>query len=388
VAAAVLTPVASGAQEPDPEQQREEVRAQQAQIALEIDALEAQDAEIQKALADLEANVATQQAELAEAEQAQRDSEAAVVAAEAAVVDAQRRIDQLNVAADQLVVDSFVHPPSDDVLDAFRAGSLTESAVKGALIQIQADQDADLLTQLNQAHQQLEADEAAKEAAAAQAVEARDEAAGALAEVEAALAQQQEFAAQVDARINARLAEAESLKQLDASLSEQIAREQAALAAQLAQLAAQPPPTGGGPASIEPVPGGLSTVTCPAGGSITVSATIADGLAALLEASYADGVAMCGGGYRDPEAQIQLRREHCGTSYYAIYEMPASQCTPPTAQPGTSLHEQGLAVDFTCNGAGTVSNGDECWVWLSAHAADYGLYNLPSEPWHWSTTGG
>jgi len=98
-------------------------------------------------------------------------------------------------------------------------------------------------------------------------------------------------------------------------------------------------------------------------------------------------VTLCGGGYRSPDAQIQLRMEHCGTSNYAIYEMPASQCSPPTARPGSSLHEQGLAVDFTCNGGGTVDSGDECWTWLEANAADYGLYNLPSEPWHWSVDG-
>ncbi len=25
--------------------------------------------------------------------------------------------------------------------------------------------------------------------------------------------------------------------------------------------------------------------------------------------------------------------------------------------------------------------------WLAANASSYGFYNLPSEPWHWSTTG-
>jgi LAS superfamily LD-carboxypeptidase LdcB len=78
---------------------------------------------------------------------------------------------------------------------------------------------------------------------------------------------------------------------------------------------------------------------------------------------------------------------HCGTSDYAIYEMPSSQCSPPTARPGSSMHEQGLAVDFTCNGGGTVSSGDVCDGWLESNAATYGFYNLPSEPWHYSTNG-
>jgi LAS superfamily LD-carboxypeptidase LdcB len=67
--------------------------------------------------------------------------------------------------------------------------------------------------------------------------------------------------------------------------------------------------------------------------------------------------------------------------------MPASQCDPPTARPGTSLHEQGLAIDFTCDGGSVVDYGDVCWNWLEANANSYGLYNLPSEPWHWSVDG-
>ena len=134
------------------------------------------------------------------------------------------------------------------------------------------------------------------------------------------------------------------------------------------------------------MPGGLATVSCPVGGSITVAGSIATNVQALLDAAWADGVGLCGGGYRDPEEQIALRREHCGTSDYAIYEMPSSQCSPPTARPGTSMHEQGLAIDFTCDG-GTVSSDSSCFRWLSANAASYGLYNLPSEAWHWSTNG-
>jgi hypothetical protein len=79
--------------------------------------------------------------------------------------------------------------------------------------------------------------------------------------------------------------------------------------------------------------------------------------------------------------------EHCGTSDYAIYQMPSSQCSPPTARPGRSMHEQGLAIDFTCNGGGSIVRGGTCWNFLVGNANNYGLYNLPSESWHWSTNG-
>jgi LAS superfamily LD-carboxypeptidase LdcB len=386
---AASTPSISAAQQPDPgatEQERDEVRAREAEVVIEVDALEAQDAEVRAALAEIERNVARQRSELQAAESAQAQGEADLAAASQAVADARRRIDELNVQADRLVVDSFVNPPSDYALEPLRVGSMTDAAVVQAVLEMQGKRDADLLERLDQAHESLEDEQVKKEAAATEAMEAREGAARELDDVEAALGQQQAFAADVEQRLNARLAEAESLRTLDAGLSDRLAQEQAALAAQLA-AAAQPPAQDVAPSEIAPAPGGLVTVSCPGGGSITVAGSIGGNVQALLNDAAADGVMLCGGGYRDPEEQIELRREHCGTSNYAIYEMPASQCSPPTAIPGTSMHEQGLAIDFTCNGGGTVSSSDECWDWLQANAVGYGLYNLPSEPWHWSTNG-
>jgi LAS superfamily LD-carboxypeptidase LdcB len=387
LAVAALTPSIGGAQEPDPgatEQERDDVRARQAEVVIEIDALEAQDAEVRAALAEIERNVAQQRSELQEAERVRAKGEAELARATQAVTDAQRQIDELNEQADRLVVDSFVNPPSDYALEPLRAGSMTDAAVIQAVLQMQGKRDADVLERLAQAHDSLEVELAKKEDAAAEAKRAQEAAARELDDVEAALGQQQAFAADLEERLNARLAEVESLRTLDAALSDRLAQEQAALAAQLA-AAAQPPAQDVAPSQIAPAPGGLATVTCPVGGSITVAGSISGNVQALLNDAAADGVMLCGGGYRDPQEQIQLRMAHCGTSNYAIYEMPASQCSPPTAIPGTSMHEQGLAIDFTCNGGGTVSTGDECWDWLQANAVGYGLYNLPSESWHWST---
>jgi hypothetical protein len=283
-----------------------------------------------------------------------------------------------------MVIDAFVDPPINHALDVFRSETLADATVKNAIVEIQADADANAIEALDEAQQQLEVEQAEQEDLAATAADKKTEADSAMAELEEGLAQQTAFATEVEARLNAKLAEAESLKASDAALSEQILAEQAALAASLQEAEAQP---SGSPSTITPAPGGLATVTCPGGGSITVAGSIAANVQALLDASYAAGVTLCGGGYRDPQQQIELRMAHCGTSYYAIYEMPSSQCNPPTAKPGTSMHEQGLAIDFTCNGGGTVSRGTSCWNWLSAHASEYGLYNLPAESWHWSTNG-
>jgi LAS superfamily LD-carboxypeptidase LdcB len=149
----------------------------------------------------------------------------------------------------------------------------------------------------------------------------------------------------------------------------------------LANAAAQAPshPTGGGP---------LTAVSCPGRGSITVSAAIADRLAALLASARNTGLSLCGTGFRTYDAQVALRRQYCGTSHYDIYDKPASKCKDahqfphPVARPGTSMHEQGVAVDFPCS-----TRGSACYTWLLGNAARFGFYNLPTEPWHWSING-
>jgi D-alanyl-D-alanine carboxypeptidase len=109
------------------------------------------------------------------------------------------------------------------------------------------------------------------------------------------------------------------------------------------------------------------------------STAISDQIEALMAAAEADGLDLTGHGHRDHARQIALRRAHCGTSYYAIYQMPAGRCSPPTARPGTSMHERGLAIDFSCDGLLIRSHSNRCYRWLAARAAGYGLYNLPSE---------
>lgn len=109
---------------------------------------------------------------------------------------------------------------------------------------------------------------------------------------------------------------------------------------------------------------------------------------AMVRAAAKDGVTLAGSGWRDTNRQIQLRIQNCGgSSYYNVYQKPSSQCSPPTAIPGRSMHERGLAIDMT-RGSRSINSGDPQFKWLAAHAKEYGLYNLPSENWHWSTTGG
>lgn len=401
VAAAIVSaPAISSAtrSEEDPARERERVRAKAAEVASQVDALRASDKEVRAALADLEANVAGQEAMLAEAERAAAEAEKAHQDAVAAVDAKAAEIEVLRGKIREFAVEAFIRPPEEDAMAVLDADSPSDAAEKRALLSMQNERDSDLLDQLAAAQQDLEVQQALAEEAATKAEETRALVENRLTEVTQARDQQAAFAVEVQNRLDRSLAESAALEDLDRELSDQIRKQQEELArqaelARLAELArqrqaAQAPVSGGG--TVTPVGGSVSlaSVSCPGGGSITVASSIAGNLSGLLQAAASDGVRLCGGGYRSSDSQVALRRAHCGSSNYDVYQKPSSQCRPPTAPPGSSMHERGLAVDFTCNGGGAIgSRSSPCFQWLSANAASYGFYNLPSEPWHWSTNG-
>lgn len=90
--------------------------------------------------------------------------------------------------------------------------------------------------------------------------------------------------------------------------------------------------------------------------------------------------------YRTCDYQLQLRRMNCGLGNFNIYQKPSEQCTPPTEPAGKSLHNEGLALDFNCQGYG-LFEASPCLTWLKNNGANYHLYNHDLEAWHWSTTG-
>lgn len=374
----------------DPSAEREKVRAQKAKVATEVDALKATDAEVSAALDALQANVKGQEALLAEANRAAEEAEAAYADATAAVEAKQAEIEALREDIREYAVQAFVHPPADDAMAALDSADPSEAAQKRALLDVQSTNELDLLDRLTALEEDLEVQRQLAEEAHQRAEEKRAEAAGRLQELESARDQQAAYAAEVEARLDRALSEAASLERIDKELSAKIQKQQEELARKAAAAAAarRSAPSSGGGGGRAPVKvvfnGSLSTVSCPSGGSITVASSIAGNVKSMLDAAAADGVMLCGGGYRSSDGQIQTRINNCGSSHYAIYEMPASQCRPPTARPGTSMHEQGLAIDFSnCS-----SRSSACFQWLAGNAASFGFRNLPSEPWHWSTTGG
>ena len=117
---------------------------------------------------------------------------------------------------------------------------------------------------------------------------------------------------------------------------------------------------------------------------IVVHQRLAPFIRTLLDQAEVAGVSLEGGGYRDPAAQRRLRIRNCPDPVNS----PPSSCTPPTARPGESLHEYGLAVDFTSGGELIVDRDHPAYRFLQANAPTWGIEVHPQEPWHWSFGGG
>ena len=410
-------------------EERERVRAEQAQTASQINTSEASLAEIDAALQTIEENLRTQEAALARTESEIAQAEKDISDAEAEI---ERLTDEIDVLRDEIrrrAVQAYVSPPGEGVLSVLDTEDATTATSRQFFIELRAQSDSEIADSLDGAtkdldHERQKAAEAKETAEAKKAEQVeRTEA------VKEAKAQQERVASDLEATINAQIARSVELASTDRALSKKIAEEQAALVARLAaQKAAEEEAarkaasereaaerqrlareaaashvsasgtesapksgggggdsTGGGGGTAPPAPGPVDAgIQLAYVQGVPVNAAVANQVVAMINAAAADGVNLrIGNSYRSASHQVQLRRQNCGSSHYAIYQMPSSACRPPTAPPGRSQHQLGLAIDFSsCSSRSTA-----CYQWLNGNASRFGYYNLPSEPWHWSTTG-
>lgn len=420
------------------EEKLERAKEAAAELDRRIERAEAELAGIEAELDDLEVELEVASEALAEAEAEHRDAEraAAEAADRSAAADAELAAAEAELAANDELL-------RDVARDAYKNG-MASASPEVALIEIVASSDAEALSdRLHYLHRSMgeraaaieDAEvlvikvdvlaERAREHAAEQerllglAEEARERSAVAHAEVEALLAEtstrlarQDELIAELEAdrelagvrideleerleqeRIERERRERERRERERREREERERREREERQRREQQRAAAASSggssgggSGGGSVSSSPAGGGLVTV-----GGITVAASLAPQLQQLLNDARADGIVLGGHGYRSPEVTARLRRVNGCPD---VYDSPASACRVPTARPGTSEHEKGLAVDFTYNGAticfprpGSQCSGNRAFDWLRVNAHRYGLKNLSSEAWHWSTTG-
>ena len=373
----------AGAAEPDPQARRKQVQEQRARLASQVDVLKASDAQVERALDDLESNVRAQESKAASTRQA---ADVAARGAADALQQERRTADELKslrTAMRRVAVNAYVMGPTETLALALDSESVAEMETKRYLLDVALGRSGDLADQLQATAEDLAQRRKAADEAQKRAVAKRREAEASLAAVKAAQDKQQQIAASVDERVDRALAEAASLAALDSQLAAEISKRQEALTRRVVAAPARPGAVARPVLASRRVDGvSLTTVR-----GITVASEIAGRLSDLLAAADADGVPLSGSGYRSSSSQVALRQANCGSSDYAVYEMSPSSCRPPTARPGASMHERGLAVDFTYGGRIISSRSSPGFAWLARNASRFGFYNLPSEPWHWSTNG-
>jgi hypothetical protein len=368
----------------EPGRPSDTVPGQRQRAEAELDLLRATQAEVLAEITRLNDQVATRRVEADAARR--RADEAAAAAAEA-----QQRADAAAAVADRnrgefrdYVTESFMRPPAQDLLALLTLPTEQDNSHVVGMVRAVADRRK--ATAQRFADEQAAATRARDVSAAAEAT-ARGEVAAAEAaagELEAVVDERSAVAADLEDRLERQLAEVESLRELDARAARELAAAEAAV-----RSAAGPGGAGTGSGRSSGVaagpPVGPDQITVVRG--IPIHRSIAANLESMLAAASADGVQISGSGYRSSARQIQLRRAHCGSTPFDVYEKPASQCSPPTARPGRSMHERGLAVDLTVGGRAITTRSSPAFRWLADNASRFGFFNLPSEPWHWSVNG-
>lgn len=368
----------SAAHAEDPAVKRREVQRKRAAAAAQIDVLKADDARVEAALDALQANLKSAESRASAARQAEAVATRQLEEAKAAEAKAKAEVKRSEAEMKAVAVQAYVNGPAAapsagvdlDLNDAVRQQVLIDTIMGNTRDKVDA-----LRAARDDLAEQRAAAAIAEQSASKRAAEVRN----ALSAAKRAKDDQARIAAGVESRLERALAEADSLASIDRQLAAEIQQRQAALARKVQQPA--PRASRGGSVAR---PGSVKTRSVR---GIVVAEEIADNLEALLSAADQDGMSFGGSGYRSSEQQVATRRANCGTSDYDVYEKPASQCSPPTARPGQSMHERGLAVDFTYQGRLINGRSNPGFQWLSRNASRFGLYNLPAEPWHWSTNG-
>ena len=361
-----------------------------------------------------------------------------VVAAEADEQAATARADALALEVKQMAIDAFTTTSDDDsMLGMLGSASADDMSHGSAFLESRAADRASLLGRYRDAaDERHRAVEGRRELLVA-AQSAADQQQHVVDEIAASKAARAQVVSALDDRVESAMSEADSVARVDPAAAARLVKQQKALRA-AADVTGDAPTsstkTKAGPNAPKSTPRTTTTTTTtpkttttkPAptttakpGSRTTTTATttttttttpptpvvipppvdlvtvngiqvarsLSGGLLSLMSAASSAGFTLGGSGYRDPSSQVALRTAHCGPTPYDIYDRPPAECSPPTARPGRSMHEQGLAVDFTCNGALLTNHADPCWIWMSQNAARFGLFNLASEPWHWSING-
>lgn len=364
------------------EQRRAQVAERLAEAGSAAELARGTEAEAAAVLAELDAALAAAQEAVAAAAVEVEESAAAQAEAEESHREAERRARVAESELRTAAVDLFINPPQADSVRAALSGTVEQEMASTGLLVGRAESRRQLSLRRDRARSvAARAERRAVEASAA-AAEARSDAENAATELAAQLELRNAELEAIRSELELLESEVADLQLTDSVLQTRLALDSLARSG---AVTAQRGPDGNWVPSTAGLPTRADMVRIGSTG-VWVHHLVAPNVFAMFIAAAGDGVFLGGSAYRDSTRQIQLRAAHCGSSYEAMFTMPSSSCSPPTARPGRSMHERGLAIDFT-EGGRTLSRSSASFRWLSENAADFGFFNLPSEPWHWSVNG-
>jgi len=208
------------------EAQRSKVRASKAKAAARVDALKATDEQIQSALDDLSDHVTSTTARLEDARRAAESAEADLAAATAAQAEAEVQLGALRDRIRTQAVEVFVSGGREDSWSIYSAQTATDATNRKTLLEYRATLNLDSLEDFRTIQENLAIARLRAANASERAKRHRGAVSRRLDSLKAAEAEQEKFAAQVDDRIEASLAEADSLAGIDKGLSDQIVSQQ------------------------------------------------------------------------------------------------------------------------------------------------------------------
>lgn len=355
------------------QEQRELAAEQLANAALLIDVNTATIEELADALDEIDALASIQQLRLEEATDRYLSALDRQNRAEASHDEVLEEIHVLRLLVADLALAQFTGESGTEVIELALSADLGLSARLSHLLELQTGSAEDAVDRLRIL--EFEAEELLEERNIAFAVaeESLREMEFRSGEVEAAVGQQEELLRSAESRLARNEEDAEEAARLIEETEER-------LISYFRGIGAPAPVDRADIVTISFFEGAESTPFF----QIQVHKDIEEQTRALYQLAFSQGINLGGWGFRTTERQIELRQAHCGDSDYDIWLRPASQCSPPTARPGYSKHEQGRAIDFQWNGGSIGPRSGEPFRWLAANAPQFGFVNLPSEPWHWS----
>jgi septal ring factor EnvC (AmiA/AmiB activator) len=392
----------------DTKAQREELDRAAEEATTGLDAATAEAEDLIDALNRVQVAVDAQQSALDEAERAVADAEAVVQEAEIRIAGLEAELVATQEGLREAVIESYVSFQAPTGTFSVLGSDPWQNAHEEALAGFATGSRIDDIDELRRIGEELERWRLQALEAADEAEAQRRAVALILGDLRTAVDREAELSVAAEERVERRLYEVQTIRQFDATLAAEIETAEREIAAALerqraeeearrraeeerrrreaARLAAEQEEAEARALaeSVDPSDTDLPLVWVR---GFEVHTQIADAVEGLVAAMEAEGFNLGGWGYRTAREQINLRRSNCGASEWEIWSKPSSTCRPPTARPGRSNHERGLAIDLTNNGRLITSRNSAVFQALQRLAPQFGLKNLPSEPWHWSVDG-